>query len=291
MIRIGIVGSDNSHAERFSEITNLENPPKGLHVEGTKVVAIFGEEEERTKEVAEHGRIPRIVKDPREMLGLVDAVMVVFRHGDKHYPYASPFIEAGIPTFIDKPLTLKAEEAEKLVELAEKRSTPLTSFSTLRYAENTVEFIKKTEEIAPLTAGVSAGPADAEEHRQYGGLPFYGIHAVELMLATFGYEVESLLAAERQKNILVSVKYRDGALVALYFLGNASYVFHLVAYGKEGHLENVVDASTCYADGLKVFLKMIETGKPPLSGNELIAPVRILEAVEQSLSAGKEIRL
>ncbi|MCD6170055.1 MAG: Gfo/Idh/MocA family oxidoreductase [Candidatus Latescibacteria bacterium] len=289
MIRIGIVGSDNTHAERFSEITNLENPPKGLHVEGAKVVAIYGEQEGRTKQVAEHGQIPKIVKDPREMLNLVDAVMVVFRHGDKHYPYARPFIEEGIPTFIDKPLTLKVEEAERLVEFAEKSRTLLTSFSTLRYARNTVEFIEKTKEIAPLTAGVSAGPANAEEHRQYGGLPFYGIHAVELLLATFGYDVESVLATEKERNILASVKYRNGALVGLYFLGNADYVFHLVTYGKGGHLEHVVDASTCYADGLRVFLKMIETGEPPLSGKELIAPVRVLNAVQRSLSAGKEI--
>ena len=27
MIKIGIVGSDSSHAESFSEITNPENPP------------------------------------------------------------------------------------------------------------------------------------------------------------------------------------------------------------------------------------------------------------------------
>ena len=40
MIKIGIVGSDSSHAESFSEITNLENPLGGLRVEGAKVVAI-----------------------------------------------------------------------------------------------------------------------------------------------------------------------------------------------------------------------------------------------------------
>ncbi len=287
MIKIGIVGSDNTHAERFSEITNLENPPKGLHVDGARVVAIYGEEEQRTKEVAEKGKIPRIVADPKEMIGLVDAVMVVFRHGDKHYPYARPFIEAGIPTFVDKPLAIKVADAEAMIELADKKGTLLTSFSTLRYAQKTVKFIEETKKIAPLTAGLSTGPADRES--EYGGLPFYGIHAVELLLATFGYDVESVLAVERQKNILASVKYKTGALTAICFLGNASYVFHLVAYGKEGYLDHFVDASTCYVDGLKVFLDMINTGKKPLSNEQLILPVRLLEAIEQSLLKGEEI--
>jgi len=246
MIKIGIVGSDSSHAERFSEITNLENPPGGLRVEGAKVVAIYGEEEQRTKEVARKAQIPRIVADPKEMIGLVDAVMVVFRHGDKHYPYAEPFIEAGIPTFVDKPLAIKVRDAEAIIELADKKGTLLTSFSTLRYARKTVQFIEETKKIAPLTAGISSGPAD--RHSEYGGLPFYGIHAVELLLATFGYEVESLLALERQNNVLVSVKYKTGALVALYLLGNASSFFHLAAYGKGGYLDHFVDTSTCYVD-------------------------------------------
>lgn len=291
MIRIGIVGSDNSHAQAFAEITNLENPPRGLHVEGARVVAIFGEDDQRTREVAQRGQIDKIVDDPGEMLDLVDAAIVVFRHGDKHYAHSRPFIEAGIPLFIDKPMTIKVGEAEELVQLAEKRGALLTSFSTLRYAEKTVAFIEQTKEIGPLVAGLSAGPANAEDHRQYGGLPFYGIHAAELMLATFGYEIGSVSANQLGRNILASVKYRDGALVALYFLENASPVFHLVAYGKEGHLEHVVDASTCYADGLKVFLKMVQTGEPPLSGKELLAPVRLLEAVERSLTARTEISL
>lgn len=37
MIKIGIVGSDNTPAARFSEITNLKNPPGGLQVDGLKV--------------------------------------------------------------------------------------------------------------------------------------------------------------------------------------------------------------------------------------------------------------
>jgi predicted dehydrogenase len=49
MIRIGIVGSDNSHAIAFSKLCNLDEK---LHVDGAKVVSIFGLDAARNKEVA-----------------------------------------------------------------------------------------------------------------------------------------------------------------------------------------------------------------------------------------------
>ena len=38
-----------------------------------------------------------------------------------HYPAAKAFLENGIHVVCDKPLTLKVEEAEELVRLAEER--------------------------------------------------------------------------------------------------------------------------------------------------------------------------
>ena len=56
MIQIGIVGSDNSHADRFSELVNL--PEREQHIEGAHVECIYGREPVRTAEVAKNNRIP-----------------------------------------------------------------------------------------------------------------------------------------------------------------------------------------------------------------------------------------
>ena len=43
---------------------------------------------------------------------------------------------------------------------------------------------------------------------------------------------------------------------------------------------------------MKLFLKMIKTGKPPIPYNDLILSVRILDAIQKSLDAsGKEVVL
>lgn len=289
MIRIGIVGSDNSHAQRFPEHINLDTPPSGFKVSGARVVCIWGEDRRRTEEVARAGNIDEIVEDPLEMLGKVDAVMVVFRHGDLHYPYAKPFIERGIPAFVDKPLAIKLNDARAMVELARRKKTLLTSYSTLRFATKTRQYIQKLKKISPVTAGISCGPADLRS--EYGGIFFYGVHTVELMLATFGSGVESITAQENRGNVTAIAKYRDDKIITLQFLGNAKYVFQIIAYGKGGWSEHVVDFSTCYYEGLKVFLNMIRRKKLPISFPEMLESVAILTAVEESLKKGETVKL
>lgn len=288
MIRIGIIGSDNSHAIGFSELANKPQPPE-MHIPDIKVVGIWGLDAARNQEVAEAGNIEWIADKPQDMIGKIDAAMVVFRHGDLHAPHALPFIEAGIPTFVDKPFALKPADCKKMIAAAQKSGAPITSYSTLRYATQTAAFLKELGGIGKLTAGSSVGPATIQN--EYGGIGFYGIHAIELMLAAFGTQVASVRCAECEGNVLATVIYRDGRIVALQFLGNAAYVFQIVAYGKDGYRSHVVDASTCYFEGLKVFVNMVRTGQKPLSYDEMLMSIKVLAAVEESLTAGIKVNI
>lgn len=288
MFRIGIVGSDNSHAERFPELTNLPDQPADKHVDGAQVVALFGLDPVRTEQVATKTRIPKIVSDPKEMLGMVDAVMVVFRHGGLHRQYAEPFIKAGIPTFIDKPLAASPADAEAIVELAQRTGTPITSFSTLRYATGVPEFVKGMAEIAPVRTAIVTSPADRGS--EYGGLVFYAIHASELLLEMIGPGIEEVQAAQYGQNVMAVMGHKSGILCALNLIASG-YGFDMMAYGDKGRRKIEVDASTCYREGFKVFLEMLRTGKPPLPYDEMVESVRIIDAVERSLQAGKAVRL
>ena len=289
MFRLGIVGSDNSHAEAFSKLANLDEGINGLRMEGCRVTHIYGTDPKRTEEVARNGRIPTIVTKVEDMIGAVDGIMCVWRHGGKHLADTMPFLKAGIPAFVDKPLACDVADATQLVNAAEKAKVGFTSFSTLRYAKNVVDYINSLKETAgPLMAGVSSGPAELDS--EYGGISFYGIHAVELMNAVWGYGCESVKATEHNKNVVVACKFDDGALVTLNLMGNATYAFHLVAFGKDGWKEHTVDSSTCYFDGMKVYLETMKTGKWPLTREQLLEPVRILAAIDKSLKENREIR-
>ena len=67
MFRIGILGSDNSHAERFSEILNRPDHPSYQPDADARVVAIWGAEAERTQAVARAHHIEQIVAAPDAM--------------------------------------------------------------------------------------------------------------------------------------------------------------------------------------------------------------------------------
>ena len=126
MLRVGIVGSDNSHAVNYSRLANIE----GVVGDTARVVAITGPDPERTKEVAGLGNIPEIVGTPQDLLGKVDAVLVVHRHGDLHLANALPFLEAGLPVYVDKPFTISLQDGAKLIRAAAKNNALLTSYSS-----------------------------------------------------------------------------------------------------------------------------------------------------------------
>jgi predicted dehydrogenase len=292
MFNLGIIGSDNSHAEVFSKLANLEEGVNGLRIPDVQVTHIYGTDPQRTEEVAKIGQIPHIVAKAEEMLGAVDGVLCVWRHGSKHLPDTLPFIKAGVPAFVDKPLACSVADARILLDAAEKARVGLTSFSTLRYAANVIEYVNDIQaKLGPLAGGMSTGPADLAS--EYGGVFFYGIHAVEMMNVVWGYGCDSVTATEHNKNCLAVCTFKTGATVTVNLLhgDNAQYVFHVVAFGKEGWKDHLVDSSTCYYDGMQVFMETLRTGKWPLTRDQLLEPVQILAAIEKSLREKRAVKL
>ena len=279
MIKLGIVGSQNFHAVAFSQLCNVT-----AGVRGARVVAICGEEAAHTADVAERGQIPTIVATPEELIGQVDAVLIVTRHGGEHAGYAIPFLEAGVPTWVDKPFALTTDDAEQMIEAARRRSTPLSSFSTLRYAGSTRRFLRKMRPHGTLVTGaiMGANHGAGASPDAYGGLPFYGIHVVELLTEIFGYGVSDVEAIRHGSHVHATVRYNDDRIVNLQFLGDVIPAWHITAYAKDGAAHYQVDTKDCYKRGLDVILRMIRTGERPLTDEQLLETVRIMDMITRS---------
>ena len=290
MIRIGILGSDNSHSERFSELYNLKSTAKRKRVSGARVVALFGLDDKRNKEVAEIGQIPTIVKKPTDMLGMVDAVIVDFRHGGLHYRYAAPFLKAGLPTFVDKPLACSVTHAKKIIELAKKHRAPLMSASAVRYGDRIDAFKKQMKEIGKLRGALLTGRGSARG--PYGGIFFYGIHSVEMLLELFGNKIKSVRTTEHDGSAIASVSLKNGAVVVLNIIEGSNVPFMAGAFGSKGVIQPDGEMFTGYSATAKVFVKMVKTGKAPIAHKDLLLSVRILDAMQRSMDqGGKEIVL
>lgn len=296
MLKIGILGSDNSHAERFSEILNLPDHASYLPHSDACIAAIWGQDAERTQAVAGHGQIESVVAEPVDMLGSVDAVICVTRHGGRHLKLVRPYLEAGVPTFVDKPLATEPDDARTIVDLATQSGTPFTSFSTVRFSADTRNFLDRARDLGGIRAGMYSGPAS--RRNPYGGTIFYAIHSIELMLATQGTGVQWVEAIEGPAvdgdgngTVVAVCAWPDGATGTLELTVDAKYAFRATALGKEELLSVTLDISDCYHEGMKEILACLRGGGSPIEPEVMIEAVQIGYAIDQSLDQGRRILL
>lgn len=278
MLRIGIVGSDNSHAIAYGSWLNVEQSAG----DRARAVAIWGQERPRTEEVASKARIPVIVDDPVDMLGQVDAVFVEDRHGDLHAGHALPFLEAGLPVFVDKPLAVSLEDCSRMIAAANASGAFLTSFSSLRTDESTNDLAARLPDLGQIRAGQFAGPCDFDSI--YAGLFFYATHSVEMALRLMGEDVVSVRADKSGKQAVATLTYGSGAMAAISYIGDAEYHFHATLFGTKGMVSGEIRANNDgYRTSLGVILDGMESGKRPFTDEQMVRPIAIVHAIAQSL--------
>ena len=82
-------------------------------------------------------------QDPLDLIGKVEAVSIA-TPTSTHYTVARDFLKAGIHTLIEKPITLKLEEADELLDLARQKNCALQ----VGHIERHNPGFKRIEEIA-----------------------------------------------------------------------------------------------------------------------------------------------
>lgn len=289
-MRLGIVGAENSHTAKVAQTLNVQKA-----CGEARVVAVWGETEEFARKAAQIGEIPLIVKRPEEMIAKIDAVMVDHRHAKYHVPATFPFIEAGIPAFVDKPFSYTVREGAELLKLARKKRVPITSFSVLPEQEGfRKDLLKQVRSAGKITSISSTGPCEIRS--KWGGAFYYGIHQVDGILKAFGggiASVEVIKGTGGNCDALAVMKYGDGGpIVSMQCVANWNHEFAFRAIGTKGAVEfvNRYDANM-YLAGIRKFLKMFRTGKAPHTPREILEPIAVLEAMNKSVKSGKPVRV
>jgi predicted dehydrogenase len=276
-IRIGIIGAENSHTVGYGKLFNIDKKFPGV-----EVLYVWGETEEFAKAAMEKGKIPNMVKDPKEMLGKIDALIVDHRHAKYHLEPAIPFVKSGIPTYIDKPFCYRVSEGKEFLSFARSVGTPVSSWSTSAYSDETLDIKKQLESFGKINHIISCGPVDIES--QWGGVFFYGVHIVDQLLSYFGDDVIKVRVSKNGKNASADIAFGNGVLATLIFL-NATYAFAAYAETKKGIIElksrvKESDPPKCYVD----MVDMFRTRKEPRSHQSILYSVAVLEALEKSVT-------
>lgn len=163
MIRIGTVNIDTSHAPSFAEIL--------LKEDRARYTAIYNDGFRTEGEVADFIQKFGLVKrytSLEEMAKDIDVAFIQSCDWDRHIELSKPFVEAGVPVFIDKPIVGNMRDL-KIVEDWAKDGKVILGTSAMRYTYEHDDFFAnaETDDIINITATVGVDEFN------------YAIHAVE----------------------------------------------------------------------------------------------------------------
>ena len=137
MLKLGMLDFDTSHVVEFARRLHHKGIAKEQWVDGAEIVVacpgesrIMPDRIPGFKNAIEKLGIP-LVDKPTDMIGRVDGMLIESQQGGVHWERARPFLEAGLPCFIDKPFTCSVADAKKLATLAEEKKVPIFSSSSL----------------------------------------------------------------------------------------------------------------------------------------------------------------
>ena len=287
-VKFGVIGTENSHVKQAFKRFNIDKSIKDASVE-----AIYpgeGDTLEHAGQIKKDGKIALLVDKPEDMFGKVDAVIIMNRHAGYHAKYARLFLENKVPVFVDKPLTCDLKEAEEIIDLSNKNNTWLSSWSTMWQTSSFENFFKQTtEELGPINSGMVGGPFDFES--EHGGVFFYGIHTVEMLLNGFGYDIKTINADLSGKNCWVTVTLESGKIVSLHLVGEGSGKFQALVHCEKGSRHLFVDSTDCYDRGFEKILNSIKNNEKPLTDEQLLMPIKVLLAIDKSVRTNQKIKL
>lgn len=262
-----------------------KQPPETFGIEGAHITCICCtgyEGRERAEHIAKASRIPVVCDRPEEMIGMVDAVIVATDVGDEHVERCRPFVEAGIPMFVDKPLVNKEEDLRTFVQWR-KQGAKLISSSSLRYCKEIEPYYKNHYELGQIRYICTTMAKKYET---------YGIHALERMYPLLGEGFVSVRNTGTYEQTLVQIKHKSGCDVTV-VQGFDLVPCGMLVLGSCGskHLSSG-DSYYSFKKQLDLFVHWLRTGEEPFPFSETVELMKLVIAgIRSREEGGREVFL
>ena len=290
MLRLGIVDLDSSHSVEFSRRFNHAGVDREQWVEGAQVVAAWSGGSVMAPErisgfQAELESIGVGIVDRHEqLLDQIDGVLILSLCGDCHLERARLFLEARIPTFVDKPFACSVSDAREIVELAHQHQTTLLNSSALRFSREVKDSVLQNQQLGPINGAITYGPAKRATGNP--GLFHYGIHSVELLFELLGPGCEKVSTVWSADAEVVTGVWADGRIGTI--RGNRTGVtsYGFVAYCEGGVVPEIVSTRFAYRNLCREIVRSFESGQPSVMHKSNLDVVRFVQASLQSEQSG-----
>lgn len=302
-IRLGVIGmtEGNGHPYSWSAIINgydrermtKECPfagiplylnarePKDFGIAGVKVTHVFCDKRSDAEHVAALSLVAHVVDTPEAMINEVDAVLIATDVGGEHVARARPFVEAGVPVFIDKPLCDNTADLAVFERWVAGGAAILSSSST-RFA---AEYAPYQYPNAPLGEWRFICMPMAKHWETY------GIHALEAVYSITGpgyLTVRNTGTADRN---IVHLKHRSGADVIIACGKGIVYGGAMTLCGSKGNATVITqDTFASFKAQLVEFVDYLKSGVRPYPFDHTRELMRlVIGGIESRDQGGSEV--
>lgn len=263
----------------------LDKQPKHtLGIPGARVTHVWTDDPADAPRIAKASLIPHVVAQPTDVIGHVDAVIIATDKGHEHVERCRPFVEAGLPIFVDKPLVDNEADLHIFCRWV-KEGARIMSSSCMRYCKEFMPYRASTDDLGPLRFASITTPKSWER---------YGIHALEAVYPILGPGFLSARNTGSSERNVIHYKHRSGADVVVVATSDMFGAFGVLQLcGVAGHAQAAFsDTFYAFKAQLAAFIEYLRTGEYPFPFAETVELMKMLVAGARSREeGGREVML
>lgn len=246
-------------------------PAGALGIAGAAVTHVWCDNREDADRVCRASGVAHAVDRAEDVIGQVDAVIVATDKGGEHVERARPFIEAGLPVFIDKPLTDRADHLRQFIAW-HREGKPLLSTSAMRYAKEFLDLKGRLQQVGEPRLIVGNMLKDWAR---------YGIHALESvyqLLEPGGWQWLTHSATDTAS--IVHLHHRSGVEVVLNVIKDMIGGYGIVGvYGTRGYVDTkLADTFNAFKSQLLTYIGYLRSGVEPFPFEQTVEQMKIIIA-------------
>jgi hypothetical protein len=287
-LRLGIIGTDTSHAKAFTAALNDRNSPD--HIPGARVVAAYKggspDVEESANNVNRYAMElnqkwgVQIVGSIADLCPVVDGILLESVDGRPHLAQFREAAKCSKPVFIDKPLASTLADALEIARLGRQEHVPWFSSSSLRYSA--IADLKSPD----LVSAIVWAPGPTESHHQL-DLSWYGIHGVEMLYTLLGTGCVEVTRISSLDSDVITGRWKGGQLGTLH-LQRPYGKYGGVVFLKGEKQEAKPDIQFSYVPLVKEIVTFMQTKVPPVPNDVTLEMFGFMDAAQRSLSEGSK---
>ncbi|WP_110689369.1 Gfo/Idh/MocA family oxidoreductase [Salinicola endophyticus] len=242
-----------------------------------RVTSIWTQDQNLSNKVASAARIPTVVSHPNDMIGMVDGLLLARDDAENHYKYAAPFLKAGVPVYIDKPIALSLNDLGYLYDL-EQYPGQIFSCSALSYGDELRLSAEESLALGEIRSIIATTPKSWDK---------YAVHVIEPSLRFLPSEdvpeTSSRVSGDHgTTGAMLSVLWKSGIQTSFVATGDAVAPISIRLHGTKGWKELL------FTDAFPAFKKALEDFVRGIENNTVQSPKehhsRVVSLIEQGRS-------